>query len=209
MRASTTFASVTVGWVPPRPQQTGPGIGAGALGSDLQDPGAIDMRNTAAARPMVCTSIIAGAAADGNPAAYSRDRRLAVDHHRDIEAGAAHVAGDERSKPPCAASSPPPSRPRPAGAHDVGGAIGKLAHRHDAAVRLHDQRCRSSPFGELLEQRLGVARHQRLEITWITAVLVRSNSYIRGSRRWRSPAPNWVLSRARMSRMRSSCAGLA
>ena len=143
-------------------------IGAGALGSDLQDPRAIDMRDASAARPD--RVYVDHRQAERQAEVQQRilgNRRLTLDHHCDVEAGAAHIAGDDaveaglRRK--LARRHHARRRTR---AHDIRGTVGQLAHRHYAAVRLHDQRLLvETPFAELLEQRLGVARHQRLKIT--------------------------------------------
>ncbi len=153
MRASTTLASVTVGCVPPRPQHTGPGLAPALSGPTCRMPARSICAMRAAAR--ADRVHVDHRQAQRNAEIQQRvlgDRRLALDHHRDVEAGAAHVAGDDA----VVAGLRRQLRRRHhagrgAGAHDEGGAIGELAHRHHAAVRLHDQRLLvEAPFAELL-----------------------------------------------------------
>ena len=118
-----------------------PGIGAGALRPDRDQPGSIDTRDRAAAgadrmhgdhRHMDRHRIF--------DLDFVGDCRLGVEDQRDIGRGAAHVVGDERRK----AGAPPgigggDHARRRAGHHGLGGLPRHVARRDHAAIAVHDQ----------------------------------------------------------------------
>ena len=92
---------------------------------------------------------------------------LAVDHHRHIEAGAAHVGSDDVGEAGLAGQ---PRRCRDTGrrtgTYDVGGALAELAQRRHTAIGLHDRDfALITPARELERQVLRITRHQGLQVT--------------------------------------------
>ena len=153
MRPSTTWASVSVGRVLPCAVAGRARHRAGAFRADLQQAAAIDRGDRAAAR------------ADGGDLDHRRadhqaeidrglrrDRDLAAGDQRDVERGAAEIAGDEIVEAGGLGE-------RRAGDHAGGRAGQRGAHRqlprgrgrHDAAVRLHDVQL----AGKLLRRQRG------------------------------------------------------
>ncbi len=167
MRPSTTLASVTVGSVPPRRYATGPGIAPALRGPTCSMPPRSRCAMLPPPAPIVCTSII------GSRSGMRKSRLVSsatsgspsIDH-RDVEARAAHVAGDHVAEAGLGGDARRRGHAcRGARAHDVRGAAAELAQRRHAAVGLHDRDLAVvAPAVELGREVLRVARDQRLQV---------------------------------------------
>ena len=191
------------------------GHGPGAARPDLQDAAAVQIaRCEPPPAPIVCTSIIgrrSGIAEIERPSSRrSRGSPSTTTATSKLVPPMSPVM--TLSKPASAASLRRRHHAgRRAGAHDVGGAPAKLRHRHQPAVRLHDQRLRrepavraASPAGSARSARPAAADSPARRRCWCART-----RNIRARRCWRSRPARRVPPPCRMSRTRSSCAGLA
>ena len=143
------------------------GIGAGTVGSDLQDAGLGDARDRAAAGAdrVDVDHRHANRHAVGD-VLLRRQRGLAAADQGHVEAGAAHVAADQVGMARLLADAGGGERAgRRSRHHGLHGIVGGGLAAHRAAIALHDQKL-GGEAGELqlLLQPAEIARHDRLDV---------------------------------------------